>query len=202
MNKKVRDMVKNVIEENAVEFKKNTANAIYEKLNYRLGKEYVKVSKNFLTIKEATEGMVARNVPETNTSDSANMAAGGGAGGAPKPPSGTPGKPPKTPAQRPANVPGNPDSEKPDTTIEEWLRNNPMPNPADYADENLWREDLKKWYEQKEALEKKWYDYKHRFHKTYPPYRGIPWGTWYAKNYERLQQWGRNRTSPRPKTGN
>lgn len=97
MSKKVRDMVKNVIEENAVEFKKNTANAIYEKLNYRLGKEYVKVSKNFLTIKEDVDDVVAASVSQNAPSDSAMIGrGGGGAGGAPKPPSGTPGGKPGT----------------------------------------------------------------------------------------------------------
>ena len=198
MSKKVRDMVKNVIEENAVEFKKNTANAIYEKLNYRLGKEYVKVSKNFLTIKEATEGMVARNVPETNTSDSANMAAGGGAGGAPKPPGGTPGKPPKTPSQSPANIPGNPDAPKPKYESEEqWMKDNPYPHLDDYPDYNAWRDAVKEWFLRREAFLKELWDFKHRHHKTYPPYRGPEWKKWWDANDDRLQQWSRD--NPRRK---
>jgi len=48
MSDNVRKMVKNVIEENAVDFKKATSKALYEKIGDRLKQEYVAVSQNLL----------------------------------------------------------------------------------------------------------------------------------------------------------
>lgn len=46
MTDKVKNMLKNVIEENAIEFKTATANALYEKIGDRLKEEYKNVAKN------------------------------------------------------------------------------------------------------------------------------------------------------------
>jgi hypothetical protein len=48
MNNNVKKMVKNVIEENAVDFKKTTSKALYEKIGQRLKQEYIAVSQNLL----------------------------------------------------------------------------------------------------------------------------------------------------------
>lgn len=44
MSNKVRTMIKDVIEENAVGFKTNASKALYEKVGSKLQKKYVEVS--------------------------------------------------------------------------------------------------------------------------------------------------------------
>lgn len=46
MSKTVRSMVKNVIEENAVAFKNDASNALYQKVGKKLQEKYIKMSKN------------------------------------------------------------------------------------------------------------------------------------------------------------
>ena len=48
MNENVRKMVKNVIEENAVDFKKSASKALYEKVGDKLKQQYIAVSQNLL----------------------------------------------------------------------------------------------------------------------------------------------------------
>lgn len=62
MNDNVRKMVKNVIEENAVDFKKATSKALYEKIGDRLKQEYVAVSQNLLK-KNLNENVTAVSAP-------------------------------------------------------------------------------------------------------------------------------------------
>jgi hypothetical protein len=45
MNNKTRQMIKDVIEENAVQFKTSTTSALYEKVGNALGKKYAELSK-------------------------------------------------------------------------------------------------------------------------------------------------------------
>jgi len=60
MNKTVRTMVKNVIEENAVAFKNDASKALYEKVGAKLQKKYISVSKRLF---EEAEGGEAANEP-------------------------------------------------------------------------------------------------------------------------------------------
>jgi len=46
MTTKTRQIIKDVIEENAVECKKNTTKALYEKVGTKLQEKYVEISKN------------------------------------------------------------------------------------------------------------------------------------------------------------
>lgn len=45
MSKTARDLMKNVIEENAVEFKKNMSEVLYDKVGKALSEKYVEMSK-------------------------------------------------------------------------------------------------------------------------------------------------------------
>jgi hypothetical protein len=45
MSKTTRDLMKNVIEENAVEFKKNMSEVLYDKVGKALSEKYVEMSK-------------------------------------------------------------------------------------------------------------------------------------------------------------
>lgn len=49
MNDKVKSMIKNVVEENAVGFKKSTSDALYEKINHKLKNQYVSVAKGIFS---------------------------------------------------------------------------------------------------------------------------------------------------------
>jgi len=49
MNNKVKNMIKDVVEENAVGFKKSTSDALYEKINHKLKDQYVVVAKNIFS---------------------------------------------------------------------------------------------------------------------------------------------------------
>jgi len=46
MSKTARDLVKNVIEENALDFKKNVGSVLYNKVGNALSNKYVEMSKS------------------------------------------------------------------------------------------------------------------------------------------------------------
>jgi hypothetical protein len=48
MSNKVKTMIKDVIEENAVNFKTNASNALYEKVGNKLQKKYVELSNQLI----------------------------------------------------------------------------------------------------------------------------------------------------------
>lgn len=52
MKNKVKEMIKNVVEENAVAFKESTAKALYMKVGNRLQEQYKTVAKNILRPKQ------------------------------------------------------------------------------------------------------------------------------------------------------
>jgi hypothetical protein len=52
MKNKVREMIKNVVEENAVAFKQSTSNTLYTKVAKRLQEEYKNVAKNLMRPKQ------------------------------------------------------------------------------------------------------------------------------------------------------
>jgi hypothetical protein len=48
MNNKVNEMIKNMIDENVVDFKKNAANILYEKTGKKIEGMYETVAKNII----------------------------------------------------------------------------------------------------------------------------------------------------------
>lgn len=58
MNDKVKNMIKNVVEENAVDFKQSTSRALYEKIGNRLQEQYKTVSKDLFKKKVTIEESV------------------------------------------------------------------------------------------------------------------------------------------------
>lgn len=54
MKNNVREMIKSVIEENAVNFKENTSKTLYTKVADRLQEQYKKVSQTLLRPKNET----------------------------------------------------------------------------------------------------------------------------------------------------
>jgi len=63
MNDKVKNMIKSVVEENAVGFKQATSNALYEKIGSRLQEQYKIVSKDMLKKKMTVNEQVAPTPP-------------------------------------------------------------------------------------------------------------------------------------------
>lgn len=49
MSKTARDLVKNVIEENALDFKKNVGSVLYNKVGNALSNKYVEMSKSLFS---------------------------------------------------------------------------------------------------------------------------------------------------------
>ncbi len=54
MKNNVREMIKSVVEENAVSFKENTSKTLYTKVANRLQEQYKKVAQNFMRPKNET----------------------------------------------------------------------------------------------------------------------------------------------------
>lgn len=52
MKNEIRDMLKNIIQENAVDFKESTSNVLYGKIANRLQEEYKNTAKKFFNINE------------------------------------------------------------------------------------------------------------------------------------------------------
>ena len=48
MNQKVKDMLTNIVDENAVAFKKATEGALYEKVNQRMQDAYKQMANNLI----------------------------------------------------------------------------------------------------------------------------------------------------------
>jgi len=189
MNNKVKQMIKNVIEENAVEFKQNTSNAIYEKLNHRLSEEYINVSKNFLRINEDVDDVVSAGYSSLKPDESAAISFGkGGAGsGGGKPPAGPSGKPGSKPGTG-ATKPSEP-KPKPDQTPDEWQQEHKIPQIKDYPNEDEWLKALKEYWQQLEDLKSKWRDWQkgQGISQTSDKYKSIPWQIFYKNVYNRQQ---------------
>lgn len=58
MKNNVREMIKNVIEENAVNFKQSTSSTLYTKVANRLQEQYKKVAHNFLSPKNEANNRI------------------------------------------------------------------------------------------------------------------------------------------------
>lgn len=54
MKKDIRDMLKNVIQENAVSFKETTGKILYAKIGTKLEEKYKEVAKTILEVKNET----------------------------------------------------------------------------------------------------------------------------------------------------
>lgn len=72
-NKNVKELVKNVIEENAVAFKQNLNRTLYNKVGQKLQEKYIEVSKNIFEMAgaEVTQANVAATDPSGFPANSA-----------------------------------------------------------------------------------------------------------------------------------
>ena len=149
MNNKIKVMIKDAVEENAVGFKKNTSDALYEKINNRLKDEYKNVSKKmFTTIKESAEvagGFIAPGMGSPEAAITSAVAPPSRGSGDPGPGSGGGGDMTKP----------NPDLERPDTTVEEWMTQEPNVYDYDRNGDGILDNDERGEYER---AVREWYD--------------------------------------------
>lgn len=179
MNDKVKIMIKNVVEENAVGFKNSTSGALYDKISNRLKDQYKETAKNLFTrgnLKEEVSiamGDPAASAETAQMSPTANFAAtkpppGGAGQGAP-------------PGEQP----------KPDWTIDEWLQNWPTPQKKDFATEEEWREALKEWYTEFTKLQQQWRFYFRSIGEQGRAPKIQPWDVYYNEQRNKQKTPGR-----------
>lgn len=202
MNNKIKVMIKDVVEENAVGFKKNTSDALYEKINNRLKDEYKNVSKKmFTTIKESAEvagGFIAPGMGSPEAAITSAIAPPSRGSGDPGPGSGGGGDMTKP----------NPDLERPDTTVEEWMTKEPNVYDYDRNGDGILDNDergeyeraVREWYDRLMDLQREWYDYQRRFGDSpYPSFKPAQWERWWRRIYNQNLD-GRGRIiKPKPK---
>lgn len=167
MKDKVKEMLKNVIEENAIQFKASTSDALYNKIGNRLKDEYKTVAKKmFNSLQEAA--------PVSGTS----IAAGQGATeqisaetAAVAPPNTNPRRDPTEPIIAP------------DTTVQEWMQQMPDPNKYDQDRDgrlspeelNAWERDLAEWYERYLQIQEAWEKFRGKNSPKYKPAKPASW---------------------------
>lgn len=183
MNDKVKTMIKSVVEENAIQFKNSTSNALYEKINNRLKDEYKNVSKKmfkslnesapeggaFMAGGEATPGDVSAVMapPSRGTGDPGDGTGSGG--GMTKPDETLP---------------------RPHITEDEWKAKEPNVfnydrNGDGFLDNEelaAYERDVREWYEILIDLQRQWYDYNRKLSdRPYPTFRPGPWKGWWRR---------------------
>ena len=163
MKDKVKEMLKNVIEENAIKFKASTSDALYNKIGNRLKDEYKTVAKKmFSSLQESNYGIGSSIAQGVGSSEEVSAAMA--------PPS-------SRERDSEGTEPGNTDMDRPYTTSEEWLRTNPRPEVRDFdkngdgldAEERRnFEEVLREWYERWIRILQEEHEWKHR-RKPNPP---------------------------------
>lgn len=143
MNKKAHEIVKNVVEENIIDFKKTTSEAIYEKLNNLLKSEYAHVAKKMFN--EAANSSIQQGSEETfDSADEIVMQSPGG-------PSRGEGAPPPNPGPEPK------EPTKPDRKKEPW--------------DKMTDDEFKKAMEEYKKAYQKWYRAYERWTRMMEEYR-------------------------------
>jgi hypothetical protein len=145
MKDKVKVMIKNVVEENAVGFKNSTANALYQKVSDRLKEEYKNIAKNTFLKKKLTEEatMISSNVSAAASPESA-MTVDDPLGLPPGPPISGDGPP----------IPRGPNGEQ-GMTLDEFVKQYHRKK-EDFDSREEWTEWLKEYYKQMVDLLQQW----------------------------------------------
>lgn len=146
MNDKVKSMIKNVVEENAVGFKNSTSNALYQKVSDRLKEEYKHTAKTLFQKKNnlneeapmLASGSVAIASPESATVADEPL-------GLPKMPNQNSDVPP---------IPRGPNGEQ-GMTLEEFVKKYHRKK-EDFDSREEWTEWLQEYYKQMVDLLQQW----------------------------------------------
>lgn len=201
MNNKIKVMIKDVVEENAVGFKKNTSDALYEKINNRLKDEYKNVSKKmFKSLNESSPdgGAFMASGDATPSDVSAAMA----------PPSRGSGDPGSGSGGGGGMTRPNPDLERPDTTVEEWMTQEPNVYEYDRNGDGILDNDergeyeraVREWFDRLMDLQREWYDYQRRFSEDpYPTFKPATWERWWKRIYNQNLDGKGKIIKPKPK---
>jgi hypothetical protein len=162
MKQDVREMIKNVIEENAIKFKTSTSTALYQKIGNRLKDEYKNVAKKmFKSLNEAAETSISQGVGAEVSGEAESAVA---------PPQG-PNNRQRGDEPKPGYVNPDPDLERPNTTIDEWMQQRPNINDYDTDGDGrlsnderaAYEQELRRWYDVYVDLYLRWYHYNRRF---------------------------------------
>lgn len=166
MKDKVKEMLKNVIEENAIKFKASTSDALYNKIGNRLKDEYKTVAKKmFSSLQESAYGGDSSIAQGAGSSEevSAVMA------------------PPSSRERGSEDTkPGNSDMDRPYRTVQDWLRTNPRPEIRDFdkngdgLDEEERRNFetvLREWYERWIRVLQQEHEWKYRRDRNPPKFK-------------------------------
>lgn len=164
MKDKVKEMIKNVIEENAIQFKTSTSDALYNKIGNRLKDEYKTVAKKmFNSLQEAAPSgtSISQGIGSGTEEVSAAVAPPGG---------GPSSRERENPSEKPGYTTPNPDLERPGTTVEEWLQQRPNINDFDNDGDGklsnderaAYEHELRKWYNVYVDIWLLWYHWQRR----------------------------------------
>lgn len=146
MKDKIQNLIKNVIEENAIKVKEATNQALYGKVGNRLKQEYINVSKNvFKSFNESVDPTVINNISTDDVASAVSAV----------PPN--PGRPPRN---SPKDDPEPPYAEDPGP----WT-GGPMPSRENYPkgkdgtnqylrDMQRWRQYFEIWKQEQEAFKR------------------------------------------------
>jgi hypothetical protein len=173
MKQDVREMIKNVIEENAIKFKTSTSTALYQKIGNRLKDEYKNVAKKmFKSLNEAAETSISQGVGAEVSGEAESAVA---------PPEG-PNNRQRGDEPKPGYVNPDPDMDRPITTMEEWMRQKPDPKNFDTdgdgrmsnEEKAAYEEELRRWYNTWARLYEQWYHWERRKNSAPYPAPRIP----------------------------
>lgn len=200
MKDKVKEMLKNVIEENAIKFKASTSDALYNKIGNRLKDEYKTVAKKmFSSLQESAPAGDATMAPGSGSSEEVSAAVA--------PPGGGPSSREREPGGSPGMTEPDPDLDRPNTTIDEWLQQRPNINDYDTDGDGrlsnderaAYERELRKWYDVYVSLYLHWYHYERRFNNApyrtpkSPSWRGVVGGQTFDPEQARQRRRARER---------
>lgn len=163
MKEKVKEMLKNVIEENAIQFKASTSDALYNKIGNRLKDEYKTVAKKmFSSLQESAPAGDATMAPGSGSSEEVSAAVA--------PPGGGPSSREREPGGSPGMTEPDPNLERPHTTIDQWMEQRPNINDYDTDGDGrlsneervAYERELRTWYDRYAELWLQWYHWLRR----------------------------------------
>lgn len=144
MKNQLKEMIKSVLEENAVGFKDSTSNALYQKVSDRLNDQYKNIAKTLfssINLKESAP-VISSDVTPTVASETAKL---DGPLGVPQMPNQGGDAPP---------IPRGPNGEQ-GMTIEEFVKQY-YKKKEDFDNREAWLEWLQQYYKQYIELMKQW----------------------------------------------
>lgn len=176
MKDKVKEMIKNVIEENAIQFKTSTSDALYNKIGNRLKDEYKTVAKKmFNSLQEAAPSgtSISQGIGSGTEEVSAAVAPPGGG-----------------PSSRDRRQSDGPEDEKPEeyvprplTTPEQHQRLQPRgedydsngDGKLDNLEKEMFESELRRWYDEYVRILQQWHRFRYQGNQYAPKFKPPSW---------------------------